>query len=89
MNSCGSLEFFCCDGVQRAASTGTSVRAGARAAYVLLAVGLEDVLAQEAEVGLVRGEPEHDQVRVEAVQAVLLVRLPVGLVLHVPDVYLR
>lgn len=45
-------------------------------AYLLAAdFLLQHVLAQQREIGLVRGQTEHDQVRVEAVHAVLLIGL--------------
>lgn len=47
----------------------------ARVAPAPLLVLREDVLAQDAEVRLVRREREHDQVRVEAVDDVLRVRV--------------
>ena len=48
-------------------------------------VGFE-LLPDDGEVGLVRGEPEHDQVRVRAAQHMLRVRVVVGAGALPPDV---
>ena len=46
-----------------------------------------DNLAQEAKVRLVRDQREHDEIGVEAVEAVRLVRVPSGLAPRPPDVF--